>query len=69
MKLVCTLFITLNTTQGPTPTRVELPGYMVEASELRYSIDFSEAVARFPNADKEVNYKKLLLSRGLCRRS
>lgn len=68
--LICSMFIGLKNPDGTmTHTQVEIPVRLIETSDLRFKIDASEAVTRFPNRDNEVDYSKLLLSRDLCRRS
>jgi hypothetical protein len=65
-KLICTLWITLITPSGPEPTKVEIPVTVLEVSDIRYKVDASKAMKRFPNRDKEVDFKKLTVWKTQC---
>lgn len=66
LNLMCTVWITLIVNGSPVATKVAVPAKLVNASAIRYMVDTSQAMTRFPNRDKEVNYAKMLVYKSQC---
>ena len=69
MYVVCTLIFFLNN-GGPESPEVrreqDVLGWLVDSNELKYQVDFSEAMKQFPNRDKDVNWKRSWIRKDRC---
>lgn len=69
LNLMCTIFITLTATDGQMhATKVAVPVKLVHASNLRFLVDASDSLRRFPNLDPSLNPKRMLVYKSQCER-
>lgn len=69
LDLMCTIWISLAVpNQAAVSTKVSVPVKLVHASQLRFLIDASDSLKRFPNLAPDINPKRMLVYKSQCER-